>query len=61
MKAKMTVVKSPRLDAEEAKENGKTEAPLPLNELLDLINRKGTVQEREQVVIENLRRQGLIK
>lgn len=59
METKMTVVKSPRLDQEEAEKNG--EKPLPLNELLALIKTKGTVQEREQVVIENLRRQGLIK
>lgn len=53
METKMTVVKSPRLDQEEAEKNG--EKPLPLNELLALIKTKGTVQEREQVASRGMR------
>lgn len=55
MKAKMTVVKSPRTEPKP------DEKPLSLEEMLALIKTKGTVPERENVVIENLRRQGLIK
>lgn len=55
MKTKMTVVKSPRTDPKSAEE------PLPLAEMLALIKTEGTVRGRESVVIENLRRQGLIK
>ena len=55
MKPTMTVVKSPRTDPKP------DEKPLSLEEMLALIDTKGTVQERENVVIENLRRQGLIK
>ena len=50
----MTVVKSPE-------ETPKAEAPPSHEELLALVRSKGTVMEREQAVIENLRRQGLIE
>ncbi len=55
----MTVVKSPE-EAPKTEET-KAEAPLSHEELLALVRTKGTVMEREQAVIENLRRQGLVK
>lgn len=50
----MTVVKSPE-------EATKTEAPLSHDELMAVLRTKGTVQSREDAVIENLRRKGLVK
>lgn len=61
MKPQMTVVKSPRLDAEEAAAKTRSEAPLSMLELMALVGTKGTVHEREQIIIENLKRQGLYK
>jgi len=58
MKPKMKVIKSPRLDAEEASAGGETSS-LSLEELLALVKTKGTIQEREQVVIDNLKSKGL--
>ena len=61
MKPKMTVVKSPRLDDEAKKD--KKGAPLTLTETLALLdpNSRANIQARENIVIENLRRKGLIK
>ena len=63
----MTVVKSPE-DAPKADPQNRPggaprskETPLSHEELLALVRSKGTVMEREQAVIENLRRQGLIE
>lgn len=53
----MTVVKSPETPKEG---EAKTEAPLSHEELMAALRTKGTVMEREQAVIENLRRQGLV-
>lgn len=59
MKAQMKVVKSPRLDAEEAAAKGESGSPLSMEELMALLKTKAAVHEREQAVIENLKRQGL--
>lgn len=62
MKATMTVVKSPRLDDEEAIARGEESfKPMPLEDLMALIATKPTTKECEEVVLENLRRQGLYK
>lgn len=61
MKPQMTVVKSPRLDAEEADAKAASGSPLSMLELMALLETKGTVHEREQVIIENLKRKGLYK
>ena len=45
-------------DDESTKSDGKK--PLSHSELLAEISTKGTIMEREQVVIENLKRQGLL-
>ncbi len=58
-KPQMTVIKSPRLDAQEAGYKAADGTPLSIPELMALLQTKGTMEERERTVIQNLIRKGL--
>ena len=53
----LKIVKSSNDDSDK---NKSKERPLNFDELMAEIETKGTVQEREQCVVDNLRRKGLI-
>ena len=53
----LKIVKSSNDDSDK---NKPKERPLSFDELMAQISTKGTVQEREQCVVDNLRRKGLI-